>query len=488
MKLISPLQLLPRLQDIFFIAIFGAVLSLGQRMLNLDGDLPRHLLMGKYILQYKTIPTTELFIHPYLNQAYVPHEWLSNLLFYILYSSWGPAGLVLIAALLLAAAFSILYSRLSTQLDLRIPVLILVTWGAMATSLNWAVRPHLVSMYLLVIWLAWADDLYSGKKVQIWPFPLLMLAWSNLHGEFIAGILVLLAYSVGWVMDFLFGHPNANLSIGKNIWLAFLLSVAASLINPSGLGPWLSLSGFVGNEYLMSRMVEANAPNLQIPEMRVLLLLLAFSILLLAIKKERFSAGQGLLLAGFSAMSLIAIRNIHLYGMVAPFVLAQALCEAKNFRLIDRIESTLRNIEGKTRGVAWILIATVILGANILRSDAGRSYQFAASIFPVQAVEWLENHPQQGNMFNNLNWGGYLEFHLWPEQLAFIDSMADTSGQVTRQYETVITLQPNWQGIFKEHNITWVIIPPDWPLAKELAAQGWESAYQDETAIILVKE
>src|SRR3972149_143812 len=100
MKSNLPLRLLPRIQDIFFISIFIAVLLLGQRMLNLDGDLPRHLLTGKYILENRTVPTTELFIHPYLNQPNVSHssEWLSDVIFYITYLNIGFAGVVGLSA------------------------------------------------------------------------------------------------------------------------------------------------------------------------------------------------------------------------------------------------------------------------------------------------------------------------------------------------------------------------------------------------------
>ena len=57
-------------------------------MLNLDGDFPRHLLTGKYILENRTVPTTELFIHPYLHRPNVSHssEWLSDVIFYATYS------------------------------------------------------------------------------------------------------------------------------------------------------------------------------------------------------------------------------------------------------------------------------------------------------------------------------------------------------------------------------------------------------------------
>jgi hypothetical protein len=445
--------------------------------------------MGRYVLQNQTIPTTELFIYPYLGQPYVPHEWLTDVLFYLIYSYWGWAGLVLLAALLLATKFTLLYRGLSERLQLRLPVLILVAWGAIATSLNWAIRPHLVSMFLLALWLLWTDDLRRGKKIPVWLFPAVMLLWSNLHGEFIAGILVLAAYAFGWLVEYVFNRPAANLAVGKNLWLAFLLSALTSLMNPSGAGPWVSILGFVNNDYLMSRMVEANAPNFQNPEMRILFSLLAGSIVLLAIKKTRLSVGQGFLLAGFSAMSLMAIRNIHLYGIVAPFVLAETLDGIKSYPLLNRLELSLETIEGKIKSSVWPVVAVLALGLPvILGRNAQDLYQLKEPAFPVRAVDWLERHPQQGNMLNDLNWGGYLGLHLWPDHLPFIDSMADTTGDVTRKYESIITLQSGWQELFEEYNITWAILPPDGPLAKELNQQRWETAYQDQTAVILIKE
>lgn len=489
MKSTSQNWLIPRIQDIFFVAIFVAVLSLGNQMLNLDGDLPRHLLMGKYILQNRMIPTTELFVYPYLNQPYVSHEWLTDVLFYLIYSSLGLAGLVALSALLLATTFTILYRNLVNTFNIRLPILILVAWGAAATSLNWAIRPHLVSMLLLAQWLLWTDSLQRRKKVPIWLFPLSMLLWSNLHGEFIAGILVLCAYAFGWVIEYMFDRTNVDLNIGKNLWLALVLSTAASLINPSGIGPWLTLLGFVNNQYLMSRMIEANAPNFQNPEMQILLGLFAASIFLLSVNQTKLSVGKGLLLAGFSAMSLLAIRNIHLYGIVAPFVLAETLGPLRGIPVVDRLESSLQSVEGRGKGFVWVAVAVIGFSSAALVSNRTQSlYQFTEPAFPVQAVAWLESNPHQGNMFNDLNWGGYLGLHLWPHQLAFIDSMADTTGQVTRQYESVITLQGDWQEILKQYNIRLAILPPQWLLTKELISQGWEAAYQDQTAIILVKK
>jgi len=345
-------------------------------------------------------------------------------------------------------------------------------------------------MFLLAIWLIWADDLWRGENIPLWRFPVFMLVWSNVHGEFIAGILVLLAYSVGWVIDYLLDPANANPIVGRNLWLAFLLSTFASFLNPGGIGPWISILGFVNNQYLMSRMLEANAPNFQMPELRIFFGLLIFSIFLLAIKNKKLSSGQGLLLTGFSAMSLIAVRNIHLYGVVIPFVLVETLGEANNLQgMLKRVEHTLEVIENQIKGIIWPVVIVVVLSVFVITNQtAHKFYQFSLSVFPVQAVDWLEKNPQQGKMFNELNWGGYLAFRLWPKQLTFIDSMADTSGEVTMQYETVITQNENWQTILEKNFVEWAILQNHSPLAQVLESKyHWRVLYQDDTAVILRK-
>lgn len=489
MKSNLSLRFLPRIQDIFFIALFLAVLALGNRMLNLDGDLPRHLLMGKYILQTGDIPTTEQFIHPYLNRHYVSHEWLADVILYGIYRFSGLSGIVIFSAITLASAFFLIYREVTMRSNVRLAAFVLVTWGALATSLNWAVRPHLISMLFLAIWLIWADRLRRGEKIPVWVFPVFMLLWSNVHGEFIAGILVLCAYAVGWLIDDILDKTSMDREIGKKLWLALILSVLTSLLNPGGAGPWVSIIGFVNNEYLMSRMLESNPPNFQMPEMRVLLGLIAISIFLLAVKKERLTAGQGLLVAGFTAMSLIAFRNIHLYGVVIPFVLAETLGVFNTIPILSRLETNLEEVEGQIKGSFWIIATTLAAGMLVLTSPTASSfYQFDRSVFPVGAVEWLKANPQEGRMFNELNWGGYITFNTYPQQLAFVDSVADVTGEVTMQYETVIRLLPGWENILEQHNIELAIIRTDSPLADALMYDHeWDVLYLDETSIILRK-
>jgi hypothetical protein len=125
------------------------------------------------------------------------------------------------------------------------------------------------------------------------------------------------------------------------------------------------------------------------------------------------------------------------------------------------------------------LLATTPLGQN---------QRFAPDYFPVQAVEWLETHPQDGEMFNPFDWGGYLSLTLWPEKRVFIDSQGDVYGEeFIREYEQIITLKPDWETLLEKYNVSWALVPQEWPLAIEMEMKGWHEIYRDQTAVVLVR-
>jgi hypothetical protein len=480
--------LFPRLRDILFLAIFTAAILLGPRMLNQDGDLPRHLTIGRLVLQTGSVPTQDIFSYTNTGKPFAPHEWLSGVVFYGLYSILGLNGIVILAATLLATTFTLIYSRAVSQTGIRLPVFFLVAWGAVVSSLHWITRPHLFTMLFLTLWLIWMEKLSRDENVRLWYFPALMLFWANMHGEFIAGFLVLFAYLAGWVWDFLFSREAASLQAGKRLGLAFVLSFAVTLINPVGLRTWTTVLGYVNNKYLISHTNETIPPNFTEPKFLVLLVLLAFSVFLLAVKRDKMRASEGFLLAGFSAMSLLSARNVHLYGVVAPFVLASTLAGSQDSPIVKRLETLFGQVESQLKGILWPVGIILIFGILLVATPLGKVNRFDPAFFPVEAVAWLQQNPPKGNVFNAFDWGGYLLFNLWPEQRVFIDSQTDVYGEeFTRKYEQVILMNDGWQGVLDDYKVSWVIIPQDWPLADGLTAEGWREVYRDETAVILVK-
>jgi hypothetical protein len=105
---------------------------------------------------------------------------------------------------------------------------------------------------------------------------------------------------------------------------------------------------------------------------------------------------------------------------------------------------------------------------------------------PVQAVDWLEQHPQEGNMFNQFAWGGYILYRMWPNEAVFIDGQTDFYGEtLMREYIEVITLTDGWEEILDRHDISWMLIPRNEMLARYLYTdENWTTIYEDDTAVI----
>jgi len=480
--------LIPRFTDIFFILLFLSALAAGPKMLNIDGDLPRHLLMGKIVLENVSPPTQELFSYVYEGRPYVSHEWLAGVIYYLSYAVLGLNGVVLLASLLIASTFTILHWQATVHNGRIFLNFLLVFMGAMVTSIHWITRPHLFTMLFLAIWLIWMDRWYCGEPVKLWIFPALMLVWTNMHAESIAGFLVILAYIAGWSWQFMFSRTTADLAMGRKLLIIALLSFLASLFNPAGLRTWETLLNYINNNYLMSRITETRPPDFARPEYLPLLILLGLSIVILAIRKDKFTPAQIILMAGFGAMALLSARNAHLFGIVAAYTLSSAFKEIKIIPPLRRIEAVLERMEGQASGKGWPVIVTILVSVVLLGVPYRNFNRFEPSVFPVDAVRWLENNPHSGRMFNAFDWGGYILFHLWPEQKVFIESQTDLDGELTQKYEAIVTLRGNWQEIFNEYNITWAIIPPQWPLTQTLKDEGWEIIYKDQTAVILTRK
>jgi hypothetical protein len=412
---------------------------------------------------------------------------MADVIYYIAYRLFGLNGVVLLTGILIASTFGLLYIEAVSQNNEKFLSFLLILLGTFVTSIHWVARPHLFTMLFLALWLIFTERLARGIPVQLWIFPALMLLWANMHAEFIAGFLILFAYLAGGIWQFLFTRTSLALKTIRHLLVAALLSLAASIVTPTGPQAWDTVLGYLQNRYLLSHIAETRPPNFTQAEYLPLLILLGISVLLLAIQRRKFTPAQFFLMAGFGLMSFFSARNVHLFGVIAPITLANGVQGISASKPLGRIEAAVRQMESQAAGRLQPILLTILASVILLAGSLGKTNRFEPSMFPVQAVEWLEVHPQTGRMFNAFDWGGYLLFHLWPAQKVFIESQTDVSGEVTKEYETVVTLREGWQDIFERHKVTWVIVPPDWPLARELHAQGWKPIYRDDTTVILHK-
>lgn len=457
-------------------------------MFSLDSDLGRHLTLGQYILESRSVPARDLLSHTLSGEPRPPYEWLAQVSFALLYRLAGLDGVILLCALIIALAFSLVYQFAARRSGIPLTALLIAILAASAASLHWLPRPHIFTFLFFALWLERLEAIRRAEHVPRWQIPLLMLLWANTHGGFIFGFLAWAAYLAGWLWERWRGSETSA-TTGRPMLLAGLLALPASIITPDGWGNWEALLGN-RSRFILSQTVETMSPDFYQPGTWPFLILLTLGLILPGLSSRRPPAAHVFLLAGFGLLGLYMARDIPLFAIAATPILAESARHALGFlaRWIT-VEENISRLEAGLHGWVWpaltLVAATTLLTLNFLRTGVSLN-QFDARVFPVQAADWLAEHPQEGRMFNEFNWGGYLLYRLWPEQRVFLDSQTDFYGEaLVRKYNQVITAGEGWESILIQYDVNWVIVRADSALAHALRADGtWRIVYQDPLAVI----
>jgi hypothetical protein len=354
------------------------------------------------------------------------------------------------------------------------------------SSIHWLVRPHAFTFLLLALWAYGLEKIYTGEDKKNWHLPVLMLVWANMHGAFIAGFVVWGAYAADWIWNYYFTR-SATKEAGRRLALTGLFSFLLTFVNPAGWHLWETSVGYIGSSYLVDRTVEYMSPNFHQTPMLPFLLMLALGFLFLA-GGRRLPVRDALLLAGWAVMGLYSARNIPLFAIVAAPVYGILLQDwAQKSPALTRQDGILKKNETRLRGYFWLVASVLIAGFISSSAAASARNQYDPAKFPVQAVDWLQDHPQEGNVFNDFVWGGYLLYRMYPSQTVFIDGQTDFYGEaLTREYEQMITTSPGWEDVLKKYDVEGAILPQASPLSNRLRQNPqWTVIHEDRTAVIL---
>ena len=497
--------LMPTFGNVVWGVVFFCVLLLGRKMMNGDGDLGRHITIGNTILDNWKVPLVDMFSHTMTGLTLTPHEWLSQALFALAERAAGFNGIVLLCAVVIATAFWLVYKRVRLTSKNLFFTLIVVFLAMITSALHWLTRPHIFTFLFLGLWLLILEQMRLGKTKRWWILPLSMLFWANLHGAFIAGFVTWFIYGIGTGWDLFRLRKSERIPLPNQFWRNYLLSGGTSFlisfINPSGVGLWKTSVGYVGTKYLVDLTIEYQSPDFHLSSTWPFVLFLFLIITVLAYSKKRVNSAHLFTSAAWAAMGLYSARNIPLFAITAAPLLTEGLDDlllkiSTQYKMAKRFiesDSRLQEMDLRFKGWVWPLLCMIVAIAGFTAGAQfdyqHQGYGFSPEVFPVEAVDWLEDNPQEGKVFNYFPWGGYLLYREWPEIPVFIDGQTDFYGEaLSRQYMQVMHSKEGWETVLAKYDVAWALLPTD-----ELSVQmiqiklGWKIMYEDETAVILHK-
>lgn len=495
--------LLPSFDNVLWIAVFITVMMRGWRMINADGDLPLHLAQGRYILNFESIPLQDFFSHTQYGMTVVQHKWLGQAIFALVDRFFSLNGVVILSALVITSAFWLVFKHVTGEERNLFSTLSVLMLAIVTSMVHWLSRPHLFTFLFLAAWMILLRQMRKGNLKVWWLLPVSMVFWVNLHGGFIAGLVTWIFFGLGNLWDCVWRRMPDEGFDPNRFWRYYLLggttAFGATLINPSGIGLWQMLFRHLGNRYLAAITFEFQSPNFHEFSFWPFLFLIGLLIFVIGLSPKKVSAGDIFNSTVWMFFGLYSARNIPLFAIVVAPLIAQGLDDllvnaSTRFNVIMRlneIDQRLNKVDRQLSGLVWPLVTLAVVIVSLSQGYKfdyqNRGYRFDPEVFPVMAVDWLEENAQDGEMFNEFLWGGYLQYRIWPEKLVFIDSNVDTYGEaIVREYLQVVNLEEGWGEVLDQYDVTWAILPPESRAAVEFQMElGWVVIYEDDTVVIL---
>src|SRR5215472_4805036 len=123
---------------------FATVLLLGDLVLG-DPDTYWHIGAGRWIIAHRAIPTADPFSNSVAGIPWVPHEWLSEVIFAAVYQWLGWSGIILHTALFAGGALGIFGHFVIRWLE-PLYALIVVIMGLVLLMPHLYARPHILAL------------------------------------------------------------------------------------------------------------------------------------------------------------------------------------------------------------------------------------------------------------------------------------------------------------------------------------------------------
>ena len=381
-------------------------------------DLGRHIRNGEMILSGQDgIFTTNFYSYTQPDFPFVNHHWGGGVIFYGIWKAFGFAGLHLFFTILSLLSLGIIFWFSQKRAGLGITTIAsLLAMPLIVERLE--MRPEVFSYLFAVIFfvLLWR---YKEKRISfkalLITLVLLELLWVNLHIYFVLGIALVGAFFVADLIKKKW--PEV-----KKLGILLFATVVATFITPLGLKGTFALRNIFENYgyrlienqsvWFIERLI--SNPNYTIIKILSVLLVLSF-IAVLVYKQKKLNLTNLLIMIGITSMAWLAIRNFTLFGL---FLIPTLSLNLKSLHLDPPGPS-----ESPSRFDKWVigvgsLVVLLILFGGFKPLFPQRGSDFGVGIIENNsaAADFIKNNDIEGPIFNNYDIGGYLIFHLFPQE------------------------------------------------------------------------
>jgi hypothetical protein len=480
--------LAPPFTALLFVVPLVVALSRPAAMLQ-DPGTGWHLATGRYIVETGSLPE-----HDFFSFTAAGHEWIS---YYWLFEVTG-AYLVRLGGLpLFATACMLVYAFVPVLLFRRmlrigagmLPALLLTLIAFLVLCSHALARPHVVTYVFFAIVLERLDDYRAGRlpASALWWLPLLAAVWCNVHGGFVAGLVMAAIFTgvAGLRAMFLRDVEERRRALVLGGVLAAM--VLATLLNPSGPRLHASILSHLNQESARS-FNEFASPDFQSHSAPLFFfeMLILGVVMLLSAARRRLDGLEATLLVFFLHEALHSVRHMNLFAIVAAPILAREISPffARRWPAFHRRTAEIAREQASLRSPFLYFGAISVVGMVLGFRGV---LPFPRTLDDLQltrgAAEFVAQHRERfARPFNTDNLGGALIYRFWPDLRVFVDDRIFVYGEnfISKRYFEVVYARKGWRKVLTKYRVTAAIVAVGAPctvLFRE--APDWQLAFDD---------
>jgi len=506
------IKFLPSLLDFAFLMPMVFLFGRMDGMKNLLGDCDTgwHIRTGEWIAANHAVPAKDLFSYSKPDGVWFAWEWLSDLSFAWLNAHGGLAAIALAAILLISTVFALLF-LLAMRKSNAIIAIALTMVAAAGSSIHWLARPHLFTLLFAVLFYAALERVRDGRtRLAGIPYlailPVATILWTNLHGGFVAGIVMVGAYGCGELLRYaLSSDRDAGRAARAQALCYFacaLACLAASLINPYTFRLHQHVFEYLRDPYQSQHIMEFLSISFHHPAAIFFeaMLLLGAGAAFWSFKQGSYT--EAVLLLVWAHGALLAARNIPLFMIVAvppvAAMLSAWLARAPKFDVAGWLSVTTARFNAVAADMTetekigrWRLLSAagaVLVAALLFAPHPPKKFrpEFDPKTYPAAAVSMIAGGPAGSRIFTFDQWGDYLIYRLYPQTRVFVDGRSDFYGpDFEQKYVDALNVQYGWEQTLSKFGVNTILLPPSMPLTGALKeCSRWRLVYDDGVALV----
>lgn len=418
----------------------GFILSvLVTRKLFYDPDGYWHIKTGEWIYQHKQFPTHDIFSWYGMehNLTWLNHEWLFDLLDYLVYKLGG-LNLVMWSVAFFGGILFLLITWFSYIRSKHLSISLLISLvSILGLQPYLQPRPQIISFILLV-----SLCILLEKKKWYWVLPIVVIG-TNMHGGFYPMYLVLITY---------YSYKEKPILI--------LLSALAVLINPYGYDMYLytirNQGSDIGGKYIMEAYKTAMADK----ENKIILA--SYFLLILATHNIKVKWQDALIVFSVAGLTFMAQRHV-----VFAYLLIMPILSPYVWEKGEKVAQKLSDLSSRRISSSYVyygivevmFIIFIAYGFANLKNVTANNLTPEA-MYPTKAVTFIEEH-NINRIYNDYNIGGYLLFKDIP---TLTDGRADPFSEkfnnttILRDCMEATKLASDYTKLLKDNNIKHLLI------------------------------